>query len=90
MARSGGKDMRSQKHCVKKGFVALHDTHKPLSAETNMGSERFEPYKRPQQWSLIHGMDETVDGAVYVLRAMAATLVKVFMAMDERLESGEA
>ena len=55
-----------------------------------MGSERFEPYKRPQQWSLIHGMDETVDGAMYVLRAMAATLVKVFMAMDERLESGEA
>ena len=91
MARSGGKDMRSQKHCVKKGFVALHDAHKALSAEwTNMGSERFEPYKRPQQWSLIHGMDETVDGAVYVLRAMAATLVKVFMAMDERLESGEA
>ena len=92
MARSDGKDMHSQKHPVRKRvFVALHDAHKPLSAEwTNMGSERFEPYKRPQQWSLIHGMDETVDGAVYVLRAMAATLVKVFMAMDERLESGEA
>ena len=55
-----------------------------------MGSERFEAYKRPQQWSLIHGRDETVDGAAYVLRAMAATIVKVLMAMDEQLESGEA
>ena len=91
MARSGGKDMHSQKHCVKKGFVALHDAHKPLSAEwTNMGSERFEPYKRPQQWSLIHGMHETVDGVVYLLSAMAATIGKVLMTMHEQLESGEA